>query len=57
MSSLEVVSDSVVGSHPNPVGHLTVLLFLLCEFLLKTERFDGTHVDFIDCSPRLYLPL
>ena len=53
MSSLEVVSDSVVGSHPNPVGHLTVLLFLLCEFLLKTERFDGTHVDFIDFTPRL----
>ena len=47
VSSLEVVSNFVVGSHSNPVRHLSVLLLLLTELLLQTERFDGTHIDFI----------
>ena len=35
VSALEVVSNLVIGSHSDPVGHLSVLLLLLGQLELK----------------------
>ncbi len=42
MPSLEVVFDVVVGLHSDPVGHLSVLLDLLSESLLKLVTLVGS---------------
>ena len=43
VSPLEIVPDLVVSSHPDPVGHLPVLLQLLGQFKFQRMRFVCSH--------------
>ena len=42
VTALEVVLDGVVRLHPDPVGHLAVLLDLLAQSFLQLVAFVGS---------------
>ena len=53
MSSLRVVSDCVISSHPDPLRHRSVLLDLLSENAFQLERLNSSlqisvHSDNLD---------